>query len=188
MGNLRHPLPVKLFIGMLSPEPPLFDACSTILMKEFGPLEAESALLPWNATNYYRDELGHDVFRKFLFFEQTIDPGKLPSIKHFTNTLERTCAVHSGEQLLRRRINLDPGYITEAKVVLATTKDFVHRLYIGDDIYGEVTLRYDAKQRSFKPYEHTYPDYQTQEYLDLFNAARENLRLALNKKNLDERG
>jgi hypothetical protein len=181
MGTLRHPLPVKLFVGMLSPEPPLFDACADILIKEFGPLEAESVLFPWSTSDYYRNELGSDVFRKFLFFEETMDPGKLPSIKHFTNTLERTCgAVQSGEQL-RRRINLDPGYITEAKVVLATTKDFAHRLYIGYDIYAEVTLRYDTKQRSFKPCEHTYPDYRTPEYLDLFNAARENLRLALNK-------
>ncbi len=180
MGNLHHPLPVKLVIGMLSGEPALFDVCADILIKEFGPLEAASGLFPWNKTDYYRDELGSDIFRKFLFFEQTIDPGKLPSIKHFTNTLERTSAVQSGEQL-HRRINLDPGYITEAKVVLATTKDFVHRLYIGDDIYAEVTLQYDAKQRSFKPHDHTYPDYRTQEYLDLFNAARENLRVALSK-------
>ncbi len=180
MGNLRHPLPVKLFIGMLSPAPPLFDVCADILIKEFGPLEAESVLFPWNKTDYYRDELGSDIFRKFLFFEQTIDPGKLPSIKHFTNTLERTCSAQFGEQL-HRRINLDPGYITEAKVVLATTKDFVHRLYIGDDIYAEVTLRYDAKQQSFKPHENTYPDYRTQEYVDLFNTARETLRMALSK-------
>ncbi len=181
MGTLRHPLPVKLFVGMLSPERPLFDACAEILIKEYGPLEAESALFPWCGTDYYRDELGFNILRKFLFFERTIDPGALSSIKHFTNRLERTYAVQSGDTL-RRRINLDPGYITEAKVVLATTKDFVHRLYIGDGIYAEVTLRYDAKQRSFEPHDHTYPDYRAQEYLDLFNAARENLRADLSKK------
>ncbi len=181
MGIVHHPLPVKLFVGMLSPEPSLFDVCARILMKEFGPLEAESALFPWNTTDYYRDELGSDILRKFLFFEQIIDPGRLSSIKHFTNDLERTCAVQAGEKL-SRRINLDPGYVTEAKVVLATTKDFVHRIYIGDDIYAEVTLQYDAKQRSFMPNEHTYPDYQTREYLELFNHVRENLRSALKKR------
>ncbi len=180
MGTLRHPLPVKLFVGMLSPERHLFDACTEILVQEYGPLDAESGLFPWSQTDYYRNELGSGILRKFLFFERTIDPGTLPSIKHLTNRLECTYSVQSGDKL-RRRINLDPGYITEAKVVLATTKDFVHRLYIGDDIYAEVTLRYDARQRSFEPHEQTYPDYRTRDYLDLFNAARENLRVDLSK-------
>jgi hypothetical protein len=182
MGTIHHPLPVKLFIGMLSPEPALFETCAEILKNEYGPLDHESALLPWNRTDYYHDEMGADLLRKFLFFKRTIDPGRLPSIKRFTNTLENTRAVQSGHAL-RRRINLDPGYVTEAKVVLATTKDFAHRLYIGDDIYAEVTLRYNAKQRSFAPHENTYPDYRTGEYLELFNKVRENLRAALNKIN-----
>ena len=182
MGTIHHPLPVKLFIGMLSPEPALFDSCAEILVNEYGPLDHESALLPWDRTDYYRDEMGADILRKFLFFERTIDPGRLPSIKRFTNAIEDSCAVQNGPAH-RRRINLDPGYVTEAKVVLATTKDFAHRLYIGDDIYAEVTLRYNAKQRSFTPHEYTFPDYQTREYLELFNRIRINLRAALNRTN-----
>jgi hypothetical protein len=182
MGTIHHPLPVKLFIGMLSPEPALFDSCAEILRKEYGPLDYESALLPWDRTDYYRDEMGADILRKFLFFERTIDPGRLPSIKRFTNAMEDSCAAQNGPAR-RRRINLDPGYVTEAKVVLATTKDFAHRLYIGDDIYAEVTLRYNAKQRSFAPHEYTFPDYRTKEYLELFNKVRINLRASLNKTN-----
>ncbi len=181
MGTARHPLPVKLFVGMLSREAALFDACAEILKKEYGPLESESALLPWNKTEYYRDEMGSEILRKFLFFEQAIDPGRLPSVKRFTNAVESTYGISYGERL-KRRINLDPGYVTEAKVVLATTKDFAHRLYIGDDIYAEVTLRYDAKQRSFAPHDQTYPDYRTKEYLELFNEAREKLKSDLNKR------
>ncbi len=181
MGTARHPLPVKLFVGMLSREAALFDACAEILKKEYGPLEAESALIPWDKTDYYRDEMGPDIIRKFLFFEHIVDPGRLPSIKRFTNAVERSYAIPDGETL-KRRINLDPGYVTEAKVVLATTKDFAHRLYIGDDIYAEVTLRYDAKQRSFAPLDQTYPDFRTREYLELFNAARKNLKSVLHKR------
>ncbi len=175
MGTARHPLPVKLFIGMLSHDAALFVACAEILKKEYGTLEAESALIPWDKTDYYRDEMGSGILRKFLFFEQAIDPGRLPAIKRFTNAVESTYAIPDGERL-KRRINLDPGYVTEAKVVLATTKDFAHRLYIGDGIYAEVTLRYDAKKRSFVPNDQTYPDYRTKEYLELFNASRKKLK------------
>ena len=80
-----------------------------------------------------------------------------------------------------RRINLDPGYVTEAKVVLATSKDFAHRMYIGDNIYAEVTLRYDAKEGVFAPHDVTYPDFRSEAYLQLFKKARGILRTAMNK-------
>ncbi len=178
MKENHQPLPVKLFIGMLSPEPGLFITCAEILAHEFGPIESESDLFNWFNTDYYREEMGENILRKFLFFKQLMDPGKLPSVKHFTIDLETRFAKHEGN-ILRRRINIDPGYVTEAKVVLATTKDFAHRLYIGNNLYGEVTLRYSTKARSFIPHEFTYPDFRTESYLALFNGARKTLRTLL---------
>jgi hypothetical protein len=180
MGEIRPPLSVKLFIGMLSADPSVFDACAKILHTEYGPLDLTSGRIPWEKTDYYQDELGTGICRQFLFFERLMDPAKLPSIKIFTNDLEKRFA-RGAEQDLRRRINLDPGYVTEAKVVLATTKDFAHRVYIGEGIYAEVTLRYLAKQHSFTPHEFTYPDFGTQAYLALFNKARANLREAMHR-------
>ncbi len=181
MGETRTPLPVKLFIGMLTARPELFASCAGNLCERYGPIEYESPARPWDITDYYREEMGSGIQRKFLFFERTMDPGLLPAIKQFTNSLERAHGVPENTRL-RRSINLDPGYITEAKVVLASTKDFSHRLYIGDSIYAEVTLRYQAKERSFLPHEFTFPEFRAQAYLDLFNRMRDSLRLALNKK------
>jgi len=65
---------------------------------------------------------------------------------------------------------LDPGYLEEAKLVLATTKNYQHRLYLGRGIYGEVTLRYTKK--SFRSWEWTYPDYKTENYLEVFDCIR----------------
>jgi hypothetical protein len=180
MGNVRRPLPVKLFIGMLSVEPSLFDACADIFGKKYGPLDFQSGILPWDRTDYYQDELGHGIVRKFIFFERLIDPAELPEVKLFTNGIETEFSTHAGDAN-RRRINLDPGYVTEAKVVLATTKDFAHRIYIGSNIYAEVTLRYGLKDRSFAAFDHTYPDYRTAAYLTVFNEARSLLRTALPK-------
>jgi len=166
---------------MLSPETELFSVCSEILCREYGPIESESDLFSWDNTDYYREEMGEKILRKFLFFDRVMDPGKLPSVKHFTIGLEKRFAALERSSL-RRRINIDPGYVTEAKVALATTKDFAHRLYIGDNIYGEVTLRYSTKARSFIPHEFTYPDFRTEAYLALFNGVRESLRVALHDK------
>jgi Domain of unknown function (DUF4416) len=181
MGKIRNPIPVKLFIGMLSPEPALFDACSELVRGKYGPIDAESAVLPWGDTEYYRDEMGQGIARKFIFFGDLKDAACLSEVKVFTNKIEQDLSERIGERA-RRRINLDPGYVTEAKVVLATTKDFSHRIYIGEGIYAEVTLRYANAERSFTPLAHTYPDYRTEAYCSLFNAARARLRAALDRK------
>jgi len=180
MGEIRKPLPVKLFVGMLSPEPALFDVCAEILREEYGPFDCRSEVLPWDKTDYYRDEMGAGIVRTFIFFERLFDPADLPKIKLFTNGIEKDFAAQEGT-VLRRRINLDPGYVTEAKVVLATTKDFAHRVYIGSSIYAEVTLTYSAQDRRFTSFDYTYPDFRTDAYRTMFQKARESLRAALLK-------
>ncbi len=180
MGDIRPPIAVKLFTGMLSSEPSLFDACGEILRATYGPIGYESALLPWDKSSYYADEMGPGLFRKFLYFQKLFDPGELAAMKNFTNALEGRLAGTTSHGVFRR-VNIDPGYITEAKVVLATTKDFPHRVYIGSGVYAEATLRYSGKDRSFVAFEHTYFDYRTETYLTLFNKARELLRTELNR-------
>ena len=80
-------------------------------------------------------------------------------------------------QTWRRRVNLDPGYVDQAKLVLATTKDRQHRLYLGRGIYGEVTLRFTGGR--FEPWEWTYPDYRTPEYRVFFETVRRRYRQQL---------
>jgi hypothetical protein len=176
MGNVRPPIPVKLFVGMLSPDPGLFDACAELLRSEYGPIDYRTEPAPWTVTDYYRDEMGPDILRAFIFFERLMDPAKLPGVKHFTNRVEQRFT-SSDRDTARRRINLDPGYVTEAKVVLATTKDFTHRVYIGEGIYADVTLRYQGDR--FLPFDFTYPDYRTSEYREIFSKARKLLRASL---------
>ena len=181
MGDLKAPLPVKPFVGMLSPEADLFLQCAVILADEYGPLDMESKTEPWPFSDYYRDEMGSSLFRKFIFFRDVAPPEVLPRLKHFTTALEKRFSLDSPSGA-RRRINIDPGYVTEAKVILATTKDYAHRLYIGEHVYAEVTLRYDSRLNTFAALEHTYFDFRTEDYLRLFNKARDGLRQQLGRK------
>jgi hypothetical protein len=178
MGTTHPPLPVKLFVGMLSADRELFDQAATALADKYGPVDLRSEPVPWKHTGYYRDEMGESLFRCFLFFERLADPGVLPAVKRTTNFIEEQFSSGPGNPR-PRRINIDPGYLTEAKVVLATTKDYTHRLYIGEGIYAEVTLQY--RGRSFHAIETTYPDYRMQSVITLFMKARGCLRASLGR-------
>ncbi len=165
MGEAKKHPPVKLVVGMISGRKPLFDAAQCELIAQFGPLDYESALMPWEFTDYYSGELGENLGRKFLGFERLIDPERLAEIKSFTNQLEGKFSEGGA-----RRINLDPGYLDSAKLVLATTKNRDHRIYIGQGIFAEVTLHFRGK--SFQAWDWTYPDYATPEYIAIFNEIR----------------
>ncbi|HWR72492.1 MAG TPA: DUF4416 family protein [Nitrospirota bacterium] len=178
MSTIHPPIPVKLFIGMISNDPGLFDAAAKPLLVEYGPADLRSEPVPWEHTEYYRDEMGTDLLRCFLFFERLVDPATLVSTKQFTNRLEEEFSTDSGG-LRNRRINLDPGYITEAKVVLASAKDFAHRVYLCEGIYAEVTLQFHGT--SYHPIETTYPDFRTPQVRALFSKARKSLRAALQR-------
>jgi hypothetical protein len=120
---------------------------------------------PWNVSAYYTSEMGPIILRQFLSFERLIAPGKLAGVKHSTNHLESHW--HSGAG---RRVNIDPGYVGTSKLVLASTKDAAHRVYLSGGIYAEVTLRFE--HGSFTAYSHTYPDYTAPDTIAFFNGAR----------------
>ena len=181
MGTPREPNPVKLFIGMLTGDPALFGRCTDLLSGQYGPVEMESPVRDWSYSDYYGEEIGAPLFRKFIAFRQVVDPATLASTKLRTNSIEASLALGDTTRM-RRTINLDPGYVAEAKVVLATTKDYAHRIYIGDGIYAEVTLLYRKAEQGFIALDHTYPDFCSAEVRQWFLAVRERLRAGLAAK------
>jgi hypothetical protein len=114
--------------------------------------------------------MGAGLKRKFVFFKDLIEPGAISGIKLRTIELEDRFLNEKGG----RRINLDPGYLNLAKIVLVSTKDYSHRIYLGNGIYGEVTLVYSGNDYRILP--HTYPDFRTEEYREIFRKAREKFR------------
>jgi len=166
MGEPRLPVAAKLFCGMLTARPPMFDAATQELESLFGPIDYASEVLPFDQTTYYDQELGTPIQRQFISFESLIEQERLAQTKILTNSVEQALS-----QKGKRLANLDPGYLTASKVVLATTKDYRHRIYIGDGVYAEVTLYYQGG--SFQPWPWTYPDYRTPQYLDIFTHIRD---------------
>ncbi|HOO55866.1 MAG TPA: DUF4416 family protein [bacterium] len=169
MGIVKNPDRVQLFCGVINTPDTNIDEVGAVLAEEFGEIDMRSDVLDFDFTDFYEGEMGAGLKRVFFAFEKLIDPSEITSIKLKTNELELKFAEIVDDKVMRK-VNLDPGYLTPAKMLLATTKDYFHRVYIGDGIYAEVTLVY--RRPSFAPFEWTYPDYKTEEYIDFFNKLR----------------
>jgi hypothetical protein len=162
VGVLREPAKVKLIFGLISNDKKIFLETEKILSKKFGFLDYSSKILPFNYTTYYNQELGKDLRRKFISCRELIKPNLFARIKIFTNKIEKKLSFAG-----KRRINIDPGYLSAGKLVLVSTKDYTHRIYLEKGIFAEVTLFY--KNRSFHPWQWTYQDYKTKDYIEIFN-------------------
>lgn len=166
MGLPQKALPARLFVAMLAADTARFQVAAVLVAQAFGPTDYLSDVLPFTETHYYDDELGAPIFRRFVTVAPLMAQDDLAGIKRRTIEMEAALA-----RLGRRTVNLDPGYLTAAKVVLATTKDREHRIYIGDGIYAEVTLHY--RHGRFHPWPWTYPDYCSPPYLAEFARMRD---------------
>jgi len=174
MNRVKESEPALLFVGMLYSDPAVLNHVQQTLEREFGGALLVSPSSKWDYSLHYKDELGWPLLRQFVFFKNVIDPETLADIKVKTNEIEDSFSDNG-----KRQINLDPGYLTLAKIVLASTKNYAHRVYLRKGIYGEITLFY--QDGIFKPHIFTYRDYQEKSCIDMFMHARK-----LFKKQLDD--
>ena len=172
MGAAHEAERVKLIASILAGDPTWLVQARARLSQAFGPTDWESELLPFDHTDYYTPEFGPGLQRQIVAFRHLVAPADLPRIKRQTNELEWSLAGEAG-----RRVNIDPGYVSLGKLVLASTKDHAHRLYLGQGTYGEVTLTYQRGR--FRPWPWTYPDYASERYCALFTGIRERYKAQL---------
>lgn len=169
MGTPTPPQPVKLLVALLSADPTLFTTAAVQLQQSYGSVDLASEVFPWSTTDYYREEMGEKLLRKFVTFERLISPEELARLKLETNALELALSSASSPTSARR-VNLDPGYLDATKLVLASTKNQAHRLYLSQGIYAEVTLLYH--HGAFHPFVYTYADYRWPETHAFLRRAR----------------
>lgn len=164
-----NPPPALLFFGLLAGEDGRLEEAVRRLDDEFGGIDTRSAAIPFAFTDYYEGEMGPDLRRLWVCGGRLIETESIVEIKRRTNSLEADLPSSAAGG---RGVNIDPGYVTAGKIVLATTKDHAHRVYLRDGIYAEATLRFGGNATGFQPWPWTYPDYRTPEALDFFNGAR----------------
>jgi hypothetical protein len=165
MGSASLPLKVKPFMAVLYRPEVNIEKLLEGLKAAFGRIDCSYGPIPFSFSDYYKDEMGSELLKSYYTFATLMDRETLSEKKRLTNTLEQSLLV-----LGKRCVNLDPGYLARDKLVLATTKDFYHRLFLSDGIYGEVTLHF--RKGEFRYFSWTYPDYKAQGFLEFLTKTR----------------
>ncbi len=161
-----------LICGILYPDPTWLHWAMDMLTGIWGNPQRTLSGIPFDATPYYQD-IAPELKRAFVSFPDLKLTDRLPEWKHTTCALEKL----SGSQ---RRVNLDPGYVDGARVVLASTKDHSHRIYMGHGIFAEVTLRYNRGK--WLNYSHTFPDFKSGQYDRFLSLVRNDWRSAIREE------
>ena len=165
MSHPREPDRVKLISSLFSPEKELIDRVISELSTIFGPVDWISPELLFDRTRYYAREMGWPLHRRFISFTNPVPADHLVEVKLKTNEIEEQF-LHEG----KRKVNIDPGYISAERLVLATGKNYVHRIYLSKGIYADLTLVF--QRGSFSQLEWTYPDYRDPDIIRSFNEVR----------------
>lgn len=152
MSIPREPKPAKLVIGFFLKKKQLLEGIAQALSMLFGSIDIISSWMPFDYTSYYEREMGAPLFRRIFAFEKLIQQSALAQIKIKTNRIEEQYSQDG-----KRRVNIDPGYLVHERFVLASGKNYSHRIYLSEGIYADLTLIYH--RGSFQKLPWTYPDY-----------------------------
>jgi hypothetical protein len=169
MSLPQAPWPAKLMAGLLFRDRDVQLQALHAMEEAFGPLDFLTEPEPFTYTAYYDREMGAGLLRQTVAFLNLVDPATLADVKLTTNALERRFAAP-----VKRTINIDPGFLSEERLILATGKNYIHRIYLRDGIYADLTLIYQKGGYQALPW--TYPDYQAPHLLHFLNALRQKLR------------
>lgn len=156
MSRPATPDPAKLVVGAFMSDTSLFAPVAAGLSELFGPMDMVSPWFAFHQTSYYEREMGGPLFRRMASFSKLIEAESLPEVKAYTNELEDRYARNG-----QRRVNVDPGYLVLERFVLATGKNYTHRIYLGRGVFADLTLVYH--QGDFQVLPWTYPDYAGEE-------------------------
>ena len=166
MSKLQAPKPAKLVIGLFTGDLQIFEKMVPEFISTYGQIDLVSPWMAFNCTRYYEMEMGTPLYRRLCAFQALIAQHDLAGIKMNTHRIEQ-----SFSQSGRRRVNIDPGYMLRERFVLASGKNFSHRIYIGQHIYADLTLIYH--KGCFQKLPWTYPDYADQSMLTVLERIRQ---------------
>lgn len=173
MGIIKQPEKAVLIAGIMAQSPALLAGAKNLLVQRYESISMESPVYDFSHSDYYEKEMGKNLVKQLVSFTGLVAMDTLADIKIAANAIEESLARRRGDTFFRT-VNIDPGYVALSKMVLATTKNYDHRIYIGKGIYAEVTLRF--RNKSFEPLEWTYPDYQQPLVITFLNQVRENYK------------
>ena len=165
MGEIKTPMPVKGIAAISLSDLSLWPSVREKIEAAWSDIHLEMDWYSFTHTNYYAAEMGEQLSKKMIAFTTHWPLNSLPDFKHRSNAIEKDFLLHRN-----RQVNIDPGYITAAKLILATTKNFAHRIYLDRGIWGDLHLSY--RDGHFQPRDWTYLDYREPDVISFFTNVR----------------
>lgn len=175
MSIPQDPKPAKLFVSVIAGSREDIAKVLSKLTGSYGILDFVSSLLAFDYTDYYYAEMGQPLVRRFASFDGLIPQEDLAQIKVQTNLLENEQSAGGN-----RRVNIDPGYLLAERLVLASGKNYAHRIYLSGGIYADLTLIY--RDQEYRPLAWTYPDYAELKVRNWLRALRQKYLLQLREE------
>ncbi len=174
MSTLKRPLPAQPLVSMLSSQwDRLWSMVRRDLERNWDSLDYISPYMDFQETDYYDRELGTPIKRLIVGFESLLDPARLVDLKLMTNRIEADYTDLNG----CRRLNLDPGLVFLERLVLATGKNYTHRIYLDQGVWADLTLIYQYGGWQSLPW--TYPSYAKDKILDILSRLRQDYKIKL---------
>jgi len=169
MAEAKPFAPAKLIIGIISSQDAICAGAEEEVTAVYGPVDLRSPAFPFDQTDYYDKQMGKGLRRLFLSFSRLVPPESLSDIKVRTNVLEEETKKFFSREF--RVVNLDPGILTASALIMATAKDFAHRVPLRQGIYAHLELLFSRSSVKFLPW--TYPDFRQESYQRFFLEARQ---------------
>jgi len=140
MARAQKPPKGRLIVSIIYNSMDGLSDALKLLEKQFGRVQCETIEISY-ASKDYTEEMGERLQRRFYSFEKMVERDRLPEIKALCHKIEKQFG-----DLVRdyafRTVNIDPGILTPDNVVMASHREFNHRIYLGEGVFGELTLVY----------------------------------------------
>jgi len=175
MSERRKPTTAALVVSVIYRLEGRFDEAIQRMAATWGEPERISGPFLFNQTEYYRREMGEPLLRRFFVGRSLVARDTLPEIKVAAETIEREFTTAGC-----RTVNIDPGMLTRENYILATGKNFSHRVYLGNGVFADLTLLFREGEYRALPW--TYPDYATDEIRGFLGEVRETFRQARKRR------
>jgi Domain of unknown function (DUF4416) len=169
MAEIKPFAPAKLIVGVIYSLDAAVTGTEEALQASYGPVDFKSAAFRFDQTDYYDQQMGRGLSRLFLSFSRLVPPESLSSIKVCTNSLEKEIRKSLARE--ERVVNIDPGILTASALIMATAKDFAHRIPLSNGIYAHLELLFSRKAARLLPW--SYPDFRQEGYQRYFLEVRQ---------------
>ncbi|MBN2422878.1 DUF4416 family protein [Candidatus Woesearchaeota archaeon] len=175
MAQPVFPEKAKLVMGIMYSDKDTYEKSINVLVNKFGKIDNISNEFDFDFTDYYNEEFGSNLKKRFVSFEKLIEIEALPEIKLFTNGIEKKLLLNN-----KRTVNIDPGYLTKDKLIVASCKPRPHRIYLGKGVYAHIMFFFSKKD--IISFRWTFADYLLKGNIEFFLGLRNEL-IIKNKDN-----